>query len=509
MIYKIIFNRNLLLLPILFFCLDIISANNDSLVTKPKILIAKVADREITLDDFLSRSEYTIRPAYCKGNTNIDKKIVLNSLIAEKILSFQPEIRNKLLQNEMFTNLIQGRREQKMRALLSYYEGDKNVKIDTNEIKRVYSTAGRTYKVEYFNISDPVLAIRLNNKYSKKDSSFQKIYSNLSIRDSIRKKEVSWYSKDSRIIHQALFSKMLKKNQMIGPINIDDTTHLFIKIGGWDDKLAIKEQDITNRWNDVEEELAQEKADSLYDKFVLGIMAGKQLSFNAGVFNKVVKLMAPSYTNQKSKAEDEFMSLEYNKNVESNDKNKIGDDYNEIKNEPLFTIDKKIWTVSDFYKEMDKHPIVLRKNDFKKKFALRLRNAIADLIRDKYLTDLAYQRGYNNDEIVSHYEQIWTDAGIAFFQKTEFLKNFDVKDKRDVQIIENFLNPVVEQLLKKYSDQIEINVEEYDKIKLTRIDMFTTQEQVPYPVYVPPFPQLTNYNKLDYGKKMNVGADRK
>jgi len=233
------------------------------------------------------------------------------------------------------------------------------------------------------------------------------------------------------------------------------------------------------------------------------------LSFNAGVFNKVVKLMAPSYTNQKSKAEDEFMSLEYNKNVESNDKNKIGDDYNEIKNEPLFTIDKKIWTVSDFYKEMDKHPIVLRKNDFKKKFALRLRNAIADLIRDKYLTDLAYQRGYNNDEIVSHYEQIWTDAGIAFFQKTEFLKNFDVKDKRDVQIIENFLNPVVEQLLKKYSDQIEINVEEYDKIKLTRIDMFTTQEQVPYPVYVPPFPQLTNYNKLDYGKKMNVGTDRK
>jgi len=274
MIYKIIFNRNLLLLPILFFCLDIISANNDSLVTKPKILIAKVADREITLDDFLSRSEYTIRPAYCKGNTNIDKKIVLNSLIAEKILSFQPEIRNKLLQNEMFTNLIQGRREQKMRALLSYYEGDKNVKIDTNEIKRAYSTAGRTYKVEYFNISDPVLAIRLNNKYSKKDSSFQKIYSNLSIRDSIRKKEVSWYSKDSRIIHQALFSKMLKKNQMIGPINIDDTTHLFIKIGGWDDKLAIKEQDITNRWNDVEEELAQEKADSLYDKFVLGVMAG-------------------------------------------------------------------------------------------------------------------------------------------------------------------------------------------------------------------------------------------
>jgi len=227
------------------------------------------------------------------------------------------------------------------------------------------------------------------------------------------------------------------------------------------------------------------------------------------IFNKVAKLLSPDYINQKKKAEDEFMSLEYNKNVESLNNSKTGDSYNEIKDESLFTIDNKVWTVSDFYNEMEKHPIVLRKSDFKNKFVEKLRDAIADLIRDKFLTDIAYNRGYNNNELVQHYEQTWSDASIAFFQKSEYLKQFDIKGKSEKEVIEKYMNPFIEQLLKKYSDQIEINVEEYEKIKLTTIDMFTTQEQVPYPIYVPPFPQLTSYNKLDFGRKMNKSTTQK
>jgi len=507
--FRKIFNRYIQVLLIIFLFFDYLLANTDSLKTNAKIIIAKVADREITLDDFISRAEYTIRPAYCKNNTNIDKKIVFNSLIAEKILSSQPGINNKLLQNELFKNLLIGRREQKMRELLSYYEGDNKVKLDTNEIKRAFAVSGITYKIEYFNIPDKKLSNKLYKKYSKTDSSFQYIFAHSSLRDSIYKKEVSWSSKESKIIHKALFSKKLKKNQMIGPINSGDSTNLFIKIDGWDNNVVITEKDITDRRNDVEELLTQEKADSIYDKFVLSVMADKKLSFNVEIFNKAAKLLSPVYLNQKKKAEDEFMSLEYNKNVESLNNSKTGDSYNEIKDKPLFTIDNKVWTVSDFYNEMEKHPIVLRKSDFKNKFVEKLRDAIADLIRDKFLTDIAYNRGYNNNELVQHYEQTWSDASIAFFQKSEYLKQFDIKGKSEKEVIEKYMNPFIEQLLKKYSDQIEINIEEYEKIKLTRIDMFTTQEQVPYPIYVPAFPQLTSYNKLDFGRKMNKSTTQK
>ena len=509
MIYRKYISRYLIFLLILFFYGNNFCANKDSLNAKTKIVIAKVADKEITLDDFISRSEYTIRPRYCKGNTGIDKKIILNSLIAEKLLAIQSDIQGKLVQNPTFNDLMIGRKEQKMRMLLSYYEGDAKVKLDTNKIKKAFSLAGRSYKIEFFNIRDAELSQKLYKKYSRSGSAFQKIFGNLSDKDSIYIKEIGWASKETKKIHQALFSAKLKKNQMFGPINIDDSTNIFIKIDGWDDKVVITEKDVAERWNDVEEKLALDKADSIYDKFVLGVMSNKKLSFNPDVFKKVAKLLAPFYLNPKKEAESEFLNLEYNRGIETSDNHKLGDSFDEIKNEALFTVDGKIWTVSDFEKMVNTHPLVLRKSDFKNKFAKRLRNAIADLVRDKYLTDIAYKRGYNNNEIVKHYEQTWSDASIAFFQKLEYLQQVDVKEKKEMEIIENYLNPIIEPMLKKYSDQIEINVEEFNKINLTRIDMFTTQEQVPYPVYVPAFPQLTDYNKLDYGKKMDASAVQK
>ena len=49
-------------------------------------ILVEINDRVITKNDFIIRSEYTIRPSYCKSNNQIHKKIILNSLIAEKLL---------------------------------------------------------------------------------------------------------------------------------------------------------------------------------------------------------------------------------------------------------------------------------------------------------------------------------------------------------------------------------------------------------------------------------------
>jgi hypothetical protein len=73
-----------------------------------------------------------------------DKKIILNSLIAEKILSIEAGDDNEAIRSGMFSNMITGLKEQKMRELLSYHEGMAKVKPDTNELKQIYSVAGRT-----------------------------------------------------------------------------------------------------------------------------------------------------------------------------------------------------------------------------------------------------------------------------------------------------------------------------------------------------------------------------
>ena len=67
--------------------------------------LIRIDNKEITKNDFIKRAEYTIRPSYCKSNNNIHKKIILNSIIAEKLMSL--EIEENLLKNQDFLLLLQ------------------------------------------------------------------------------------------------------------------------------------------------------------------------------------------------------------------------------------------------------------------------------------------------------------------------------------------------------------------------------------------------------------------
>ena len=66
---------------IIFLLIQFIICNQDTLIL--------INDKVITRDDFIRRSEYTIRPNYCKLSNNVHKKIILNSLIAEKLFAIE------------------------------------------------------------------------------------------------------------------------------------------------------------------------------------------------------------------------------------------------------------------------------------------------------------------------------------------------------------------------------------------------------------------------------------
>jgi len=44
----------------------------------------------------------------------------------------------------------------------------------------------------------------------------------------------------------------------------------------------------------------------------------------------------------------------------------------------------------------------------------------------------------------------------------------------------------------------------FDELKPTRVDMFVAQDNVPYPIMVPSFPEITTDNTLDYGNKIEA-----
>lgn len=104
--YSIILLQLILFPSLIFSQHGILEKKMDEYYNNKKIL-ARVLDREITLDEFLKRAEYTIRPNYCKGNSNIEKKIILNSLIGEKLLAIEKEKESELLRNDRFKRIIQ------------------------------------------------------------------------------------------------------------------------------------------------------------------------------------------------------------------------------------------------------------------------------------------------------------------------------------------------------------------------------------------------------------------
>jgi hypothetical protein len=127
------------------------------------------------------------------------------------------------------------------------------------------------------------------------------------------------------------------------------------------------------------------------------------------------------------------------------------------------------------------------------------------MVRDRFLTEEAYRRGYNTIDMVERNREMWSDALLARYQISDYLRTTaidNVDSLSTITLIEEHLNPYVNELQNKYNDLIEINVEEFNKIELTRTDMIVIQTNVPFPNMVPGFPQVTTDPWLDYGKKM-------
>lgn len=129
------------------------------------------------------------------------------------------------------------------------------------------------------------------------------------------------------------------------------------------------------------------------------------------------------------------------------------------------------------------------------------------MIRDRYLTDIAYKRGYDRINVIERHVNMFRDHLNAQYEKAKYLQNTvadSLVDANYINLIEDYLNPHIDSLQKAYSDQIFINVDAFNAVELTRVDMRATQKNVPFPQMVPAFPVVTTDNRLNYGQKMKT-----
>ena len=79
------------LLPIIIIVIHSCTSNKSEPFTFGNSVLAQIDNHIILKNEFIQRAEYVIRPNYCSKGNNVHKQIVLNSLIAEKLLAIEGE----------------------------------------------------------------------------------------------------------------------------------------------------------------------------------------------------------------------------------------------------------------------------------------------------------------------------------------------------------------------------------------------------------------------------------
>ena len=481
----------------LLFFINISCDKTPSINLDQEVIIAKIENRVITVNDFLKRCEYSPRPAYCNGDNFIHKKIALNSLIAEKMLAVEFD-RNKQAINENQRNFIEGRKEQLMRHLMLKKYGYEDIQLDSILLMQQYQLRKRTYEVEYVIKNENVLK-ELNAKEnivtSKENAPVPSV-------NNISSKNLSYNDQMVDSIRELLFSSGPELNQVYGPYIATDSTVFYMKVSGWITGVNISDQQKKDTWESVKNEMTEAQALKKYSSYISNLMRDKKIKYDERNFEIFAKLVSNVYKIEKFKKEKMIQSSisESNNAVQIETLNLAKN----MKEKIILHHDGKNWTINEIMSLIKKHPLVFRKKNINpNNFTNELKFSLADLFRDMHITKQGYDLGLDQNINVKSETNKWQDYIKSELIKTEYAKSFQKNsNSNDRNNQYKLITNKIDSLQKAYSNKIKINTDKFEEIELLSIDLFGMYSNQAYNNLEPPFPILTNDHLLDYGSKI-------
>jgi len=483
-------NNNCLIKVFLVFPILLLLTCSSAKKRSSEVILARIGDKTISVNEFVRRAELTLRP-----NNFKDKNVTLSNLISEKILALEAGSNNELRKNTAFQSYLKGLKEQMMRDELFKEVAYAQVKLDSQEIARNYQLSKREYELEFYTIKDRKIAQTIEAALDSAPELMDQVFEELQNRvgkQPIHK--VKYLDPDDEVIHRALYTNLLDVGTTVGPLKLSDGDYLMMKVINWADVAVIGMEERQIRWNQVAEKMHLAKADELWRSYQTDLMKGKKLQFNKTSFD-VLSNAALQYYVQNSPPDTVQLKLPEIPFVE------LGID----ENAPFFTVGKQVWTVADFKQAVMSHPLVFgTKYLTRENFSRYFKQAVVDLARDHYLTEAAYRKSLDDSEDIERTMGMWSDAFIAFDQKKVIIADALEKGlikKGDDLGIHNYWEKYIQDLQQKYSNSIQLNYDEFNRIKLTQVDFYAIRPGVPYPVAFPSFPLLSASADIDYIKQ--------
>ena len=184
-------------------------------------VVAQIADQMITVNDFIKRAEYTPRPLYCRGNTSLDKRIILNTLIGEKLFSMEMD---KEIPSTV-EDYLAGRKNQKMREVLfNHITQSELTKIDN--FSHWYELAFLEYDISYLSIWDTNLIEEIKIKIDEEQSLEDIHLFYTGKKDIPQREKLNLFTADNGALREEIFSTERNTGDILGPIIADDNIML-------------------------------------------------------------------------------------------------------------------------------------------------------------------------------------------------------------------------------------------------------------------------------------------
>lgn len=463
------------------------STEDPTKINEAQILVT-IDDKIITVSDFIRRSEYNVRPSYCNGNSVEDKQIILNSLIAEKLIALESEF--DLTEPHM--QILEGRKEQKMREVLYNRHIYNKVKIDSLELNIVYDNSRKDFIISYITFPDKQLMIELKNSLEDSTFTFEEWVKNMDAIDTIPTRKINYNEDVTEDMYEAFFSKEVQLGQIFGPVMMGDYYSIF-RVDGWKESRNLSASQNIHEITTLKKTMKDIKAHIDYRRYINSLMQDKKLQLHAENFEKLVMNI---HTHLKELPLDESelvirdmpVYTKYSMNLSEND--------------VLFTISDKEWTIGDLDDLIRRDPVIIPGKVNEKVLKKILKNSIIKKIEAFYITQDAYEKSIDQHYLVIQEVTVWSD----YIKSTQWISHmiqtsgYTRTETDNNTIFNELLNPIFDSLMVKYSEVIDVNEHYFSEINLSSIDMHTFYNEQSHSLVVPLFPITTTKQKVDYLK---------
>jgi len=449
-------------------------------------ILATIDDKIITVNDFIRRSEYNVRPSYCNGNSNADKLIILNSLIAEKLIALDSEFDL----TEAHLRLLEGRKEQKMREVLYNRDIYNKVKIDSLELNIVYDNSRKDFTISYITFPDKQMMIELKNSLEDSAFTFEELVMNMDAVETIPSRKINYNKDVTEDMYEAFFSKEVQLGQIFGPVMMGDYYSIF-RVDDWKESRNLSAAQNRLEITTLKKTMQDIKAHINYRRYINSLMKDKKLHFHVKNFENLVMNI---HTDVKALPLDKSELVM--KDMPLNSKYSMDLSENDI----LFTILDKEWTIGDIDDLIGRDPVTISSKVNEKTLKKILKKSIIKKIEAFYITKDAYEKSIDRHYLVNQEVTVWSD----YIRSTQWISHmietsgYTRTETDNNTIFNELLNPVFDSLMVKYSEVIDVNEYNFSNIDLSSIDMHAFYNEQSHSLVVPLFPITTTKQKVDF-----------